>query len=258
MKSIVRGVIGVTLTLWAAAQAQVSVADSSLKAANRLYNAGSYESAELTARRLMEQGPIADSVRVEAERVIAFSLVAQGKSILAREHFESILVVRPTFILDPILTSPKILTVFQEAKQHFDASRSSGSARPTADVQPAGGITFRAVLFPGWEQYHRGRTGTGSLFAGAGIVSLGSALVFEALRAPARKDYLAATQPSEISSKYSTYNRYYRGEIYSLIAFATIYVASEVDVFLNANHTAEIQASIDPSRGTGFLLSYHW
>ena len=233
-------------------------ADSTLKAANGLYNAGAYESAELAARRLMEQGPIADSIRTQAEQIIAFSLVAQGKTDLAREHFESILSLNPSFELDPVLTSPKILTVFQEAKLRSGVARTMVPSPGIVDSPEAANITFRAVLFPGWEQYYRGRTTVGLALAGAGILTLGSGIAFEILRAPARKDYLDAVQPSDIAAKYQTYNRYYRGEVYSFIAFAAVYVASEFDVFLNHHRSVEIQPSLNPANGSGLVLTFRW
>jgi hypothetical protein len=241
-----------------AAFGQKSASDSTLTAAHRLYDGGSYESAELVARRLMEQGPIADSGRIQAERIIAFSLVAQGKTDLAREHFESILALNPSFQLDPVLTSPKILTVFAEAKMRFTSARKGGV--DTSSDFDAGGtdISYRAVLFPGWEQYYRGRSGTGLVLGGAGILTLGSAIAFELLRAPARRDYLAAKQPADIVNKYNTYNRYYRAEVYSFIAFGAVYLASEFDIFLNKGRSIEIQPTSDASKGSGLLLSFHW
>lgn len=233
--------------------AQNSVADSTLKAANKLYIAGSYDSAELASRRLLEQGPLSDSLQVEAERIIAFSLVAQGKPVLAREHFEQILAISPRFQLDQVLTSPKILTVFQEAKLHSpDAQRAD---RDDHGGYEGTGVSFRTVVFPGWEQYHRGQTVTGASFAGAGVLALGSAITFEFLRANARNDYLAATQPSDIGSKYLAYNRYYRGEVYSFVAFAVIYIASEFDVFLSPSKTVQIQSSVIPGGSSNFVFS---
>ncbi len=234
--------------------AQQSVADSTLKAANRLYNSGSYDSAELAARRLEEQGPLADSMRVEAERVIAFSLVAQGKPDLAREHFETILAINPGFQLDQILTSPKILTAFQEAKLHSpEAMRLS---RDDHGGGPGGtGVTFRTVVFPGWEQLHRGRTGTGLAFVGGGVLTLGSAVTFEFLRANARRDYLGATAPSDISSKYKVYNKFYQAEVYSFVAYAVVYIASEFDVFLTLSDPTTIHSSAAPPNNKSLTFS---
>ncbi len=251
-------VIASLVALSQAASGQTSESDSTLRAANRLYNAGSYESAELMARRLIEQGPKTDSIRIEADRIIAFSLVAEGKPDMAREHFKLILSMNPSFELDPILTSPKILTVFAEAKLHSAAVRKASTAANKEDKPALSDITFRTILFPGWEQYHQRRINTGLVLAGAGVLSLGSAITFEILRAPARRDYLAATQPADIASQYIIYNRYYRGEVYSIIAFAAVYIASELDVFLNSSQSLEIHSSSDAEKGPALILSVHW
>jgi len=247
-------IVSASILLGPLASGQASRTDSALKAASKLYDSGSYESAELAARRLLEQAPILDSVRIEAERIIAFSLVAQGKMDLAREHFESILALNPTFALDPILTSPKILTVFQEARlliaSRYKGEGVSGGREDNAITS----VSFRTAFFPGWEQYHQGRSEAGLIFASAGVLTLGSAITFEFLRAPARTDYLSATHPAEIASKYNTYNRYYRGEAYSFIAFAAIYVASEFDVFLNVGRSVEIKPSVVAPNSSGVSL----
>jgi hypothetical protein len=237
---------------------QTPSVDSSLSAAEKQYNGGLYESAELTARRVMEQTALSDSLRITGERIIAFCLVAQGKTSLATEHFNSILKLNPSFQLDPVLTSPKILTVFNETKLRFGTTGSSVlHERGTAELMDTG-PSFRSVLFPGWEQYYRGRTEIGLSFLGAGALSLGSGIAFELLRSSARKDYLAATQPSSIAAKYSTYNRYYRIEAYSFIAFAAVYVASEMDVYLTRNRSMEIHPAFDPTKGPILAFSFHW
>ncbi len=251
--------IAATIVLFVlSAGAQTLPSDSALSAANRLYNSGSYESAELAARRRIEQGPITDSTRIEAERIIAFSLVAQGKPDLGREHFEGILSLDPTFSLDPILTSPKILTVFQEAKIRSSVVRKSGTPDATPRDEEGTTISYRMLLFPGWEQLHQGRSVPGAVFAGAGVLTLGSAITFEILRAPARRDYLAATQPADISAKYNKYNRAYRGEVYSFIAFAAVYIASEFDVFLGSDRPVNMQAASSNSGSPVVVLSLHW
>lgn len=250
-------VISLLCLLGSIAFAQVSLTDSTLSAANRLYNAGSYETAELTARRLMEQVPLADSIRIEAERIIAFSLVAQGKSELAREHFQLILAINPSFRLDQILTSPKILTVFQEARLHSPEAQKANRGDDGGDLENLP-ITFRAVLFPGWEQYHRGQISKGVALGAAGVLTLGSAVTCEILRASARKDYVSATQSTDIVAKYKTYNRYYRGEVYSFIAFAVVYVASEFDVFLSPPKAVQIHSSEIPAGSSNLVFSLNF
>jgi hypothetical protein len=210
-----------------------SSVDSTLRVVESLYASGAYSVAELEARRFLENDLLSDSLRVLAEQWVAFSLVAQGKPGLAKDHFTEILRRRPTHELDPVLTSPKILIVFNEARTAFRAEQSA--PRDTSAVRTAanaGSVTFRTIVFPGWEQWHDGRTNVGVLFGGAGILTLGGGIVFEFLRSAARKEYLAATDPDDIASKYQTYNRYAKAEVYAFAAFAVVYLASEIDVFL--------------------------
>ncbi len=213
--------------------------DSTLRQVDSLYTAGSYSQAELEARRFLENDLLSDSLRVAAEQWVAFSLVAQEKSALAKEHFLAILRLRPSHELDPVLTSPKILAVFNDARATYLAMRAqeaSGSSVP-AD-RPVEGITFRTIVFPGWDQWYHGRTPVGPLLVGAGVATLGSGIVLAFMRKSAHQDYLAATAPEDIDSKYNTYNRYAKAEGYCFAAFAAIYLLSEIDVFLHDSPVA--------------------
>jgi hypothetical protein len=236
------------------APAQSSV-DSTLRAVEALYSSGSYSLAELEARRLIENDLLSDSLRVVAEQWVAFSLVAQGKPALAKEHFTTILRRQPSYELDPILTSPKILVVFSEARTAFRAA--VRSRNDSSDVLMTAGtesVTFRTIVFPGWEQWHHGRSTTGKIFAGAGMVTLGSGIALEFLRSAARREYLAATQSGDIESKYQTYNRYAKAEVYAFAAFALVYLASEIDVFTHGSPVSLTAGVTNPSVASSGLM----
>jgi len=198
-----------------------------------LYNAGSYMNAELEGRRLLEYPELNDSIRAAVHSSIAFSLTAQGKTELAKEQFISVLKLMPDYDLDPVYTSPKILVIFRETQQYFLSSKKL--QKDTAKyplLTEYNTITYRTIIFPGWEQLHQNRMTAGSIFLGAGIITLGSGIVFEFLRHSARRNYLSETNSLKINEKYKIYNRYYKAEIISFIAFAGVYIASEVDVLL--------------------------
>ncbi len=130
------------------APAQTAI-DSTLRTVDSLYTAGSYSLAELEARRMLENDLLSDSLRVAFEQWVAFSLVAQGKTALAKEHFLSILRRTPSHELDPILTSPKILAVFNDARATHLAARTQGlDSSPVKGSVPPEGITFRTIVFP--------------------------------------------------------------------------------------------------------------
>jgi hypothetical protein len=237
--------------------AQSNSIDSTFYLIESLFESGSYVNAEVEARRLVETPAVSDSVRVVAEKWIAFSLVAQGKSSLASDHFAALLKLNPQFELDPILTSPKILAVFNEIKAHLLVHVNPGNDTVAVrSFRQSMEVSFRTIVFPGWEQIHTGRSTAGYLFLGGGIGTLGAGIAFEALRSSARSEYLSATTASTISAKYSTYNKYYKAEAYAFSAFAVIYIASEIDVFGHSNSASfSFEPSVSSNRSNNFSLS---
>lgn len=214
--------------------------DSALTEIETAYTTGQYLSAELDARRMLEVPELSDSVKVQLEKWIAFSLIAQGKSTAAKERFVALLQIDDTFELDPVFTSPKILSVFNDARTKFITWRKAAAAETLRSAtlkqeHDDRTITYRTIVFPGWEQIHHDRSQTGYVLMGAGVISLSSGILFEVLRSDARNDYLKATTLSEISTTYDSYNTYRKAEIYSFSLFALIYVISEIDVFTHAD-----------------------
>ncbi len=214
-----------------------SQADSTLQSIKSLFDKGSYISAELQARRELEDKVVSDSTRLQLQKYLAFALVAQGKNEAAIEHFVDALKIDSTLTLDPVMTSPKILAVFESAKQTFRSGLSKGRSglnRPgffQGPVEPHG-PTFRTIIFPGWEQIYEGRRAKGYILLGAGAVAAVSSIVFDFLRRDARSKYLSASTPGSAESAYNSYNAYYKSEFYSVSAFVLIYAYSELDVFL--------------------------
>lgn len=231
--------------------------DSTLHVIDSLYNSARYVDAELESRRLREEPLLSDSIKVLIEKWIAFSLIAQGKTAPARERFISLLWLDPDFELDPVLTSPKILSVFNDARvKYLSHKRSQSDSMKTDTQRVLRSVTYRAALFPGWEQLYTGRTTSGSFFLGAGAITLGSGIAFEILRANARDEYLKETVPTDIASKYDRYNSYRKAEIYSFIGFAIVYIASEVDVFSNSGSPdIAFRPTYNPLSGNSLTLS---
>ena len=199
-----------------------------------LYDNGSFVSAELEARRLLDQGGLGDSSRILAEQFVAFSLIAQGKNTAATEYFVSILKKDSAYSLDPLMTSPKIMSVFEHARQRYNQEKSALVQPAVKTVDPPRvGPSFRLVLFPGWDQIHQGRTTKGTILLSAGAVSLGSLVTFDLLRRSARDEYLAANTPDEASAKYRDYDRYSKAEYYSAAALLVVYAYSAFDAFFD-------------------------
>ncbi len=215
--------------------------DSLLSATESLFDSGSYISAELQSRRMLEDRSLPDSARVQFEKYVAFSLVAQEKKESAIDHFVDALEIDSTFTLDQVLTSPKILSVFEAARAEFNSEVRKKQAAAAQELlsrrgfpnQAAAGPTYRALLFPGWEQIYEGKRVKGYVLLGAGGIAALSTIALDFLRRDARTKYLDASTPELAESRYSTYNLYYKSEFYSGSAFILIYIYSGLDAFLN-------------------------
>jgi hypothetical protein len=228
-------------------------ADSSLAALRLLYDDGKYSNCEFEARRMLERKDLSDSIRVLAEQNLAFALVAQEQHDGAVEHFTTILLLAPSFDLDPVLTSPKIITVFNEAKLKYLSRQKRAVAEPRPAVSlPAAGPTWRTLVFPGWEQLHQGRTTAGIFFSTAGAAAVTAWIYCDVQRRDKHNSYLAANTSSLAASRYDDYNRYYKAEIYSVVAYVAIYLASQIDVILSPQD--QVALAVRPESTT---LSFH-
>jgi hypothetical protein len=148
------------------------------------------------------------------------------------------------------------MAVFNETKAHLPVHVNSGiDTVAVQSFRQSMEVSFRTIIFPGWEQLHTDRTTAGYLFLGGGIGTLGAGIAFEAFRSSARSEYLSATTPSTIEAKYSTYNKYYKAEAYAFSAFALIYLASEIDVLGHANSaTVSFEPSSPSNRSSNLSL----
>jgi hypothetical protein len=230
--------------------------DSTLNAIRTLYEKGSYLTTELEARRYLEQQSLSDSLRVAAERYLAFALVAQGKGNAAVRHFTTILEIDSTFDLDPVFTSPKILASFNEAKQFWHSQQSSDATIPAGmKLSTIPGVSWRSLVFPGWEQLHQGRDLKGYILLSAGAATIGVTIALEVIRSNAKTDYLAATTPAQAATLYTRYNNAYKAQVYSIFTFAAVYLYSEIDAFLGLPRSQALSLQPEPS---GIRLAIHF
>jgi tetratricopeptide (TPR) repeat protein len=82
----------------------------------KAYENGEYQ---LSIDKLSKAIPLLkeDKKRIEAFKTMAFAYMAFPRKVEARQQFCNILKLDPAFALDSIMTPPKILAVFQEAKE---------------------------------------------------------------------------------------------------------------------------------------------
>ena len=109
-------VVSVALILLFEGVARGESGDDFFSQGMEAYENGEYQ---LSIDKLSKAIPFlkGDTKRIEAFKTMAFAYMAFLKKEEARQQFCKILRMDPTFTLDPVMTSPKIVVVFQEAKE---------------------------------------------------------------------------------------------------------------------------------------------
>lgn len=196
--------------------------------------------------------------QIQIYQYAAFRKFQQGESFQAREHFWKLLDIDPTFSLDPIATSPKILALFQKTKIEYldDMEKRLQTMQKDFTYKP---MPWRSLIFPGWEQLHRGYGLKGTLWVAAGTGCL-IGLVQSIIRTNKKNDeYLNATVPEVISQKYDEYNRLYQSRYYWAYGFIGVWLASHVDAmfFSPIKSPAQLSFAIE-GQHPGISLTIHF
>jgi len=108
--------LSIALVLLVGGMAIAETADDLFIQGIKAYENGEYQ---ISIDKLGQALPLlkGERERLEALKTMAFAYMAFPKRESARQQFCNILQIDPTFTLDPIMTPPKILAVFQEAKE---------------------------------------------------------------------------------------------------------------------------------------------
>ena len=150
--------------------------------------------------------------QIQIYKIAGFVAFQNGNTGLAVNHFWSLLNIDPTYSPDPVMTSPKLITLFQKTKIEFLKDMNQRMLQLQTSEKPV--TLWRAVLFPGWEQWHRGYKTKGTVLATLGMVTLGGFLYSVTQTHTNRGRYREANQPEIIQSLYSDYNSFYKRQYY--------------------------------------------
>lgn len=210
-----------------------SATDSLFTVAQRHYDNGDFDLAELTALRgLRTTTGLDDFEQLKFHALLGFVYVAKDQHDAAIQEFVSVLSVNPRYEPDPVTTSPKILEAFRQAKADYMlrvASEPAVYRMPQADVRLA--ASWRSLVAPGWGQMYKDQRVKGAVVIAAQVLSL-AALVYMQTEVNRRHDdYLALKQYGDpnVEDRYQEYRRSYQTR--NVVGYITlgIYFASYLD-----------------------------
>jgi len=195
------------------------------------YNAGDYERVVAQAESVLAQPGLSGPDSLEVRQLYAFSLVALGRTDEATAVFKLIIAGRPDLVLDPEKVSPKIRAVFEAAKEQMPA-RPAPVPKVHVDTVMLRQPVPMSVLVPGLSQIRARKNAKGYVLLGAGVVSLAGLGISHFSYNRAHSDYLAASEPQEISNTYQTADDWYRSRYAFAGAAAAVWLLSLIDGLL--------------------------
>lgn len=213
------------------------------KAKNHYYS-GEYEFAikELeNALQFLKQ--LKQTDQVEAYKYLAFSYVAFGDRIKAKEQFKKALILDPELELDPATVSPKIIKVFEEAKAEGAVTPTIQPSEPTTRVskEEISGFdaTIRSCCVGGWGQMYRGEKSKGRKMMIAWGVTGGATLVSWIIAGNKENAYhdLRSTSPQDHDDAYEQYKLWWNIAAANTLVFLGVHAYNLFDIVFHKPRT---------------------
>ena len=195
------------------------------------------------------------------DRIIIFQYqaireVEKGRPLSAKDFFWKILEIDPTYAPDPLTVSPKISTLFQSTKIDYITSLDDRYSQIEKNFH-YNPVPWRSLIFPGWEQLHRGYSLKGGIFAGAGIAGIAGLIQSVIHTRSAYDDYRNAVAPDDITHRYDTYNRLYKSQFYWSYACLAIWITSHLDALFFCPVQSPLRLTWQHDQNvTSFTLTY--
>ena len=195
-----------------------------------LYDQGQLQEAELLALRTLQSADsLAPVERGVLHRILGFAYVAMGENEKAKNQFIAWLDLDPLAELDSVYISPKIITVFREAKADYQQRIKDlrKAEIPITDYRRDAAI--RSLIFPGLGQIHAGYKIKGIAMVSSEALLLGAAIYCQFQYSAVRDDYLAERDPARMQDLYDDSNAYYRARNAAIGLAAGVYLYSLFD-----------------------------
>lgn len=214
-----------------------------------LYNEIKFEAVILQGQNLLKELNSPDKNQlVEIHKYLALSFFNVGNQDSSRTHFYSLLSINPDFEPDPVKTSPKILSFYQDIKSNFYKDNKDQIALPyksyvfIEDIRPQAAL--KSLVFPGWGQLYKKQNSKAYVFGGT---FLGTALVTSvtySMERNLRDKYLDEKNPAKVDGRYDDYNNMSKTRKTMQYTAIVIWAASITDA-LFSDYTPTIDAGED-------------
>ncbi|MCB0281347.1 MAG: hypothetical protein KDF60_02105 [Calditrichaeota bacterium] len=173
---------------------------------------------------------------VEIHKYLALSFYNLNQQDSSRSQFYSILTLQPKYEPDPVHTSPKILSFFNDIKSAFRQDIEKKTAVPfrqyvfVEDIR--GQAAARSFLFPGWGQLYKSQDTKAYILGGAFLATSLTTIITYQLEKDLKTKYRKETNPLEVSDKYNDYNTMSKTRRFFMYSAFTIWGLSLADAMI--------------------------
>ena len=245
---------------------------------NHQYESFLYTKVVSTADSLLKNpGNFTDGQLIQIYRIKGISEYSLLDENSARKSFLEILNIDSTYKLDSTVTSPKIISFYNNIKKKYlndivkkksfetcgdSLSAKSNFANINRAAEKLRNSMIRSLVLPGTGHLYLGKKAKGIILTSLSAVSLGSMIYFIINTNKKHDAYESETNPSLIPGKYNDYNSSYKMRNASILTFAVLWIYSQVDIlfFTDFNQNGDISENRLPGlkydSQKGFQVSY--
>jgi len=196
--------------------------------------------------------------KVVFHKFSAFKAFQNNQTEIVMDHFNELITLDPSYTLDALTTSPKLIMLFDKAKIKYLQEQQRLLHELTLK-NPGQKLPWRSLIFPGWEQWNRGAKIKAYTWAALGTITL-SGTIQSIIRTSSKKQiYLDEKNPKKIKAKFDSYNDVYQSQFYWAYALSAVWVVSHIDaVFFTAPKNTSLVIIPDANKDITLNLVIHF
>lgn len=232
--------------------------NSPVERVKNFYLDGRLDQSELEALRLLSQSTsMIAPEKAELYKILAFISIARNDPQSGRDHFINALTEMPNLRLDRGLTSPKILSVFDEARSDFRLIENEKEQTNETDIRPfklrleAG---KKSLMLPGLGQLHKGHKTKGYVLLGAAGITAGGFLFNHFAANSSLDDYNGSTTSQEAVENWDKYESAWQMREFFGYGFVAVWIGATLDAFITEpilGEEAALNMGVDVDGQTG-------
>lgn len=205
------------------------------------FNSFEYEKViQISDSLLKSDKNLPDSLAIDIYLMRAVSYYSIAREDSAAKNFEEILNINPNYSPDPLIISPKLISLFNQVKLNYRPKQpvqsDSTSAKPTEALkektQSQNFARLKNLILPGWGHLSREFSAKGAVITSVSLLNLAGMIYFIYDTNQKEKSYLNETNKILIPSRYNDYNNAYKIRNALIISYAALWIYSQVDMLI--------------------------